>query len=274
MSIAEIRDKLGHTAGSVYDRMENLLTSDVFTACRYVRPESLMLPFLRTATRWDGSSGFHIGDDVHSMEYGFWPKVGQDEPDLIACANLADGRAYLLLIESKYLSPKSSGPLSAEELGSSETPKDQLARYYTQSLPRAHEFLGLEPNAIARRAMLYVTAHSVRPAAVLAESVDEIVHFGCPRDKIELYWTNWHALHRLLRFNQGLILPWEAPIVEDLRALLEVKGLICYCGFQALDLGQLDPAAWQYRSQRTQGNVPYRWPVGGYREVGFYVTRR
>lgn len=54
MTIAEIHGKISHTGSNLSDQMEDLLTSDVFSTRRYVRPETLLLPFLRGARTIDG----------------------------------------------------------------------------------------------------------------------------------------------------------------------------------------------------------------------------
>ena len=56
MTIAELHRKISRTGANLHDQMEDLLTSDVFSACKYVRPAMLLLPFLRTAVDLNGTS--------------------------------------------------------------------------------------------------------------------------------------------------------------------------------------------------------------------------
>ena len=43
MTIAEIHGKISRVGTNLHEKMEDLLTSDVFTACKYVKPETLLL---------------------------------------------------------------------------------------------------------------------------------------------------------------------------------------------------------------------------------------
>ena len=113
MTIAEIRGKISRTGDNLSERLEDLLTSDVFSFCRYVRPYTLLLPFLRQAKRLDDEPlGNLLKDKVDRVNYLFWPRLHQSEPDVLISLELSSGRFFLILIEAKYFSSKSNSALS------------------------------------------------------------------------------------------------------------------------------------------------------------------
>jgi len=230
MTIAEIRGKISRTGENLSERLEDLLTSDVFSACRYVRPETLLLPFLHQAKRLnDEHLGHILKDKVERVKYSFWPLLIKSEPDVLISLELSSGSFFLILIEAKYFSSKSSSTLSKEELEIAETPRDQLAREYVDLLD-AHNVFHLPKSKISGRALIYVTAHRSIPKDSISESFDEIKKFQVERDEINLFWTNWFELHPIISRTKNA-LEWERPILYDLRQLLERKHLVHFKGF-------------------------------------------
>ncbi len=230
MTIAEICGKISRTGENLSERLEDLLTSDVFSACRYVRPITLLLPFLSQAKQLNGESLEHLlEDNVERMRYLFWPRLKKSEPDVLIALEFTSGCFFLILIESKYFSHKSSSALSLEELEIAETPSDQLAREYVDLLD-AHEAFNYQKSKILGRALIYITAHRAIPKDSLNESKTEIKKFIADKDKVNLFWTNWFELHPIISKAQN-VLEWERPILDDLRQLLERKRLIQFRGF-------------------------------------------
>ena len=190
MTIAEICGKISRTGQNLSERMEDLLTSDVFSACRYVRPEILLLPFLRQAKRISYESfGRFLEEQVKGAQYVFWPRLRQSEPDVLIAIEFSSGYFFLTLIEAKYLSPKSSSALGEEELEIAETPRDQLAREYLDLLD-AHDNFHIPKSKVSGRALVYITAHRSIPKDSLIESRDEIKKFIPGEDNINLFWTS------------------------------------------------------------------------------------
>ena len=76
MTIAELHGKISSAGENLHNQMEDLLTSDVFGACKYLRPETLLVPFLKTAISLEGETlESHLPDQVVSIEYCFWPML-------------------------------------------------------------------------------------------------------------------------------------------------------------------------------------------------------
>jgi hypothetical protein len=232
MTIAELYGKISRTGANLNDQMEDLLTSDVFSACKYVRPSTLLLPFLRTSIDLDGiTAANNIHVQARDVEYQFWPMLTRCEPDLLICIHELNGKHTIVMIEAKYYSAKSGAAMDAIELDVAQTPSDQLAVEYLDLL-HAHQRFGLRADDIQYRCLVYLTAHRVIPRHELQVSTIEISHFITP-GSINLLWTSWFKLYDLLEEKPGT-LPWEKPILHDLRLLLERKRLIMFQGFRPL----------------------------------------
>jgi hypothetical protein len=164
------------------------------------------------------------------------------EPDVLIAIKAPDDTYSLILIEAKYLSAKSGGALSFEELEIAQAPRDQLAREYTDLL-QAHRVFGIPSGQIVHRALVYLTAERSIPEQTLLESLREIEHFHYLDEPPALYWTNWHALHPILNKTVQQK-PWEKPLLDDLRWLLERKGLVIFHGFTApAQVRKLEPGS-------------------------------
>jgi hypothetical protein len=243
MTIAELYGKISRTGENLSEQLEDLLTSDVFSTCRYISPETLLLPFLYQAKRQDHLplKEFFVSN-ISRVEYFFWPRLQRSEPDLLVSLELSSGSYVLILIEAKYFSPKSSSPLSEVELELAETPRDQLAREYFDLLD-VHKFLKIPESKVSGRALVYVTAHRSIPTDSLKESVEEIMHFFSENHEVNIFWTSWFELHPIIS-KTNTCQDWERPILQDLQLLLERKHLIRFMGFtletaQKIDLGSI-----------------------------------
>lgn len=91
---------------------EDLLTSDVFGAFKYLPPSLGLLPFLAKAKPFVEDAA-PLSCDAGDASYYFWPRAGRREPDLLillkpttlGAAN-ALGPPSALIVEVKYHSPK------------------------------------------------------------------------------------------------------------------------------------------------------------------------
>lgn len=74
--MAEIGGKIGRTGSNLNDQMEDLLTSEVFTACRYLRPETLLIPFLNQSINRDDSTLQILNAElISTVDYLFWSRL-------------------------------------------------------------------------------------------------------------------------------------------------------------------------------------------------------
>jgi hypothetical protein len=231
MTIAEIHGKISQSGSNLFDCLEDLLTSDVFTACKYLRPKTLLIPFLARATSINNENLSQIEElSVKVVRFVFWPRLDRSEPDVLISIESMNGDYLIILVEAKYLSSKSSIALNDAELEIAETPRDQLAREYLD-LTEAHKFLNIPKEKVKNRFLIYLTAHRTIPYDALVESYRETKRFVKKGNEINLYWLSWFELLPTIKKLMD-VSDWEEPILNDLKKLLERKRLIRFNGYR------------------------------------------
>jgi len=102
MSIAEIRGKISETGTNLSERMEDLLTSDIFGCMRYLPAKKALIPFLQTAYSLHGNI-LTTPSEVIRVHYSFWPwlkLVGRIpcEPDVMLGFETEENHVHLVLV--------------------------------------------------------------------------------------------------------------------------------------------------------------------------------
>lgn len=172
MTIAEIHGKISEAGTNLSERMEDLLTSDIFGSMRYLPAEKALTPFLHTAKSFRGNT-LTISDKIVRVHYSFWPWLKSPrripcEPDVAIGLQTEDNYVHLVLVEAKYYSGLSSEEDEREE------PNDQLARELDNLDVVSVATLGWNPQLdIASRRLLFITQHMGIPRDLLAQSLAE-----------------------------------------------------------------------------------------------------
>ncbi|MDO8567437.1 MAG: hypothetical protein Q7R57_01830 [Dehalococcoidales bacterium] len=222
MFIAQLHNKLSRPEQD----MEDLLTSNVFGVWRYLPVEIAqigLLRFLKTACRLDQAE-FHGPDKIKTLSVKFWPWIKEGdakgaEPDVLIEMVSSDQRKWLLLIESKYLSPKSS---SADPLDPH--PTDQLAREM-QNLRRV-----ASTQKFDEYALIYVTAHTQIPKNDFSQAISELETKTGQGDSDKFYWTTWRMLPSIISDSINLCGEPYATLLGDLREIICRMGLSFFNG--------------------------------------------
>jgi len=260
VTIAETHGKISSTGRNLHNQMEDLLTSDVFSACKYLRPSTLLLPFLSTAISLDGRNLKDIlPADANSVKFCFWPMLSNGEPDIAILIEDHKRKLHLVVVEAKYLSGKSSVALDEEELETATAPSDQLAGEYEDLLTLEHQ-LSFGSKEIASRSLFYVTAHRSIPIDSLNESMREVARFHPDLPAGPIFWTSWfYLIPLLMRAERDE--SWEKPILSDFQALLMRKGFIQFRGFDFVESIKFnnEKAFYAVFGVRTGGS--YDWTV-------------
>lgn len=230
MTIAEIHGKISEAGTNLSERMEDLLTSDVFGCMRYLPAEKLLVPFLGTARSYRGNA-FSIPDKIAKVHYSFWPWLKSPnripcEPDVVLGLETADHHIHLILVEAKFYSG-----LSSEEDERPE-PNDQLARELDNLEAVSCVILDWKTQSdIASRTLLFVTQDMGMPRDLLAQSLAE---YRRKRNRDgDIFWTSWRFLphileHSLERENNSQ----HMAVLEDMCSLLLRKGLVIFRGME------------------------------------------
>ena len=225
------------------ESLEDLLTSNVFGTMKYVPFSEGLIHFIHSVEDSQGEYPFKDIDEIRTIDFDFWPSLtelgcSRCEPDVLVRLITNEGRRLIFLIESKYLSGKSS---EAEE---SILPKDQLAKEWDNLIP------------IAKREkydpfLIYVTAHTMFPKDDIESSIREQETKRSRR--MSVAWISWRKLTRILEQSHN-------AMIQDLACVLKKLGLVFFEGFIAgidtdwdwdFDLKELPVKSfiWEYESE-------------------------
>ncbi len=230
MTIAEIHGKISEAGTNLSERMEDLLTSDIFGCMRYLPAEKVLIPFLHTARSFHGNA-LTILDEITKIHYSFWPWLTSPgcvpcQPDIVLGLETKDHRVHLILVEAKYYSG-----LSSEEDERPE-PNDQLARELDNLHAISCVDLGWKPQLdIATRTLLFVTQDMGMLRDLLAQSLAE---YSRKRNrKGDIFWTSWRFLPSILEQSiEKERVTENMAVLGDMLSLLLRKGLIMFHGVE------------------------------------------
>jgi hypothetical protein len=240
--------------------MEDILTSNVFGLLRYLPAERGLLPFLAKARCLDGRR-LKMPDAVAGVQVdtAFWPTLAEQgcatcEPDVLVRVTWPgrNGRRFLVLVEAKYRSGKSS---EADE--SSAVPLDQLAREWgnVESLAKRDS---REP------VLVYLTAGVGPPVEDIRRAGQDHSSKANPTSlPFECYWLSWRHLVPVAESRADPDSPALASLLlEDLGGMLNRLDLVFFGGFsrhQAFRAIQ-----WSF----DVGDPPEQFPFAGFTLVG------
>jgi hypothetical protein len=230
MTIAELHGKLApKRTGGFYERMEDLLTSDVFGTMKYAGWEAGFLNWLRSATApmenfRTASLILPKDEEISFAEYRFWPtlKSGR-EPDLLIAIHQKSSKLALIIIEAKYLSGPSNIEMDGEFTVAGLT-GDQIADQINDFPDTLNES---SRSAISARIHIYLTAHHSCPMETFQDSNKNI-----RRKDVSYFWLNWQALTSFLDSELPRLDEKPKLLVQDLIDLLKRKDLVPFRGFR------------------------------------------
>lgn len=255
MTLAEIHGKLN--AALIHERLEDLLTADIFGPLRYLADGAAPLRLLGDALRADLSgerlatlpavSHLLTASPAPRPIVEFWPNLAHGQPDLLLTWPLPTGGRFRLLVEVKYLSEKSGAGMTELEDGDLAL-SDQLGREYLDLADL------VQPGDSG--ALLYLTAHPSLPVASLRESLGTIQL----RPGLDLYWLGWKRVYSAIRRMEALA---DAPhlylLWNDMRRLLERKGLTGLRPWAELVGPSLPPVTPWYQPKAEERR--WQWPT-------------
>ncbi|MBZ4686838.1 MAG: hypothetical protein PWQ96_1302 [Clostridia bacterium] len=231
MTIAEINGKLNPQSPSVLNS-EDILTSDFFGTIKYLKPEKLLIPFLKRSI--NVSNEKIAINKITDFKIYFWPKFFQNrEPDIVLVLNREEV-ITVIMVECKLYAGKSNIDIKDPNL---EFTGDQLADQFL--LLRNKELIKKEFNISSDYEWfnLYITANANFPMEDIEESIQKLKNKGFNEDccRSKFYWNNWQngyetVLEILNKLNDKKNV--EYLLLDDLKSLLEKKRLFYYRGFK------------------------------------------
>lgn len=226
MLSAELHGKLGDGTNA-RDRMEDVLTSNVFGLLRCVAPSELLVPWLSRSRPAVATSPALIGEGINEASIHFWPRLHRRELDVLVLLRSSRG-THVVGVECKYESGKSGASVdtAGNALASDAQTGDQLADYMNALAADAVYPRPYNLETVHRRSLIYLTAHASMPRSELETSL----RLRRANALVELYWLPWRELSPLLpREARGPGLPL---LLADLRRVLERRGLSTFTGWQ------------------------------------------
>lgn len=190
MLLAELHSKLAENSSNE-EKMEDVLTSNIFGVLKYLDHPLILKKFLCTAETYDEKI-LNI-EEAQKFEYYFWPKFANGvEPDILVQGFTKDGLFYNILVEVKYYSKKSN--IEEEDFY-----RDQLAEEYKELLNEGWSDDTISTNA-SKSILLYATANYIKPQLEIEESLSVIEEeLGQEKENIELYWVSLRWIYDLIQ---------------------------------------------------------------------------
>jgi hypothetical protein len=203
------------------------------------RPDQGLLPFLALARAPDSSCPLCGLADPVAAKVTYWPwwqceGSGGCEPDCVVDLRAADGRRYVVAVEAKYLSGKSSW--ADDEV---EAPVDQLAREWDN-------LVQVSGQANATPVLVYLTADAGFPRREIAASIGEYRSKRPECGEPLICWLSWCHL-------AGVVEGQDNPILADLAAMLVRLGLHFFRGISPVKV--LTRGLWGFRMPE----ATFRW---------------
>jgi hypothetical protein len=241
MTIAELRGKLSpDREGGVYERLEDLLTSDVFGTMQYLGGGSGFASWLASAVRPASQGGVvsRLGDivppdKIHSIRFAFWPTLRNGrEPDVALLIEMDDAQAILVFIEAKYFSGMSDSEVPGD-LDDRGRTGNQIVDQVRGAMDIGHEELSRWFDwsgsvSICDMIHLLVTRDTRLPSDIYEDANRQL---AAPWP-IQPFWLSWTSLRAYLEPYRHHGDPGPSALVEDLIKLLEHKDLVPFAGFQ------------------------------------------
>ncbi len=260
MTIAELHGKLNpERPQGVSERMEDLLTSDVFGTMKYAGWDNGFIDWIKKAEAAPVSptappiSSLFVNSVVSQVYYKFWPLLSNGrEPDL-ALLVMVEGRDYLLIVvEAKYFSGTSDW--EDEEWGeqhdlTGSQLADQVLGLYKMSEKELFQWFEIEEkgqkqlqNHEMTKIHLFITMNSVLPVLDYEKALMKMKGAW----PVYSYWLSWNSLSECIQKHLDQRIIGQKELIQDLYLLLEKKGLVPFSGFtmSPVELSVDDASFW------------------------------
>lgn len=229
MLIGELKRKIP----SKLTHSEDFLTSSIFGTLQYLSSPFFIQQILSEAINIQNEP-FVLPPLIRKCEYTFWPRLEKSEPDLLLKLTDDDNFIYLVCIEAKYHSRKSSSEDTSVEISERMNhQRDQLAKE-VEDLTSDYclNLLGVNRNSLKSAKLFYLTKDTHFPT----DSIETSAKFvNSPSYGLnDFYWLSWSTIyHALAQINltDSICTYQDQLLITDLKALLVHKNLQCFNGF-------------------------------------------
>lgn len=225
MLIAELEGKIP----SKLKNSEDLLTSSVFGILKYLSSPHYLQSILQSSFNASGTN-LTFNNEFTLCKYVFWPRLNTSEPDLLLHLTDTNGSEYIICIEAKYYSGKSSEEDTSIEIENrNNSQRDQLAREVEDIHTNfCINLLNANKDKLQKQLLIYLTNDSVFPFESIEKSQQ---HIQINSSKLDIYWLSWSNIYLTLKNIHDYKTTQDALLLDDLKRFLEHKGLGTFNGF-------------------------------------------
>jgi hypothetical protein len=169
---AVIKGKISSTGSNLNQRLEDLMTSNIFQNISYLSFEEGLYKILDQAVSIDDRKiEFIQNEEILSTKYSFWPNLKNSQPDVVIELKIKNSKIIRVFVEAKLYSSLSGD--------------DQLDREYKDMIER---------NETGNNVLIYLTQHSAYPR----EDFQNLR--SCHRNA---FWLNYEMIYNALKANNN-----------------------------------------------------------------------
>ncbi|MFE8700752.1 hypothetical protein ACFYKX_09010 [Cytobacillus sp. FJAT-54145] len=208
---------------------------------------------------------------IIECSYEFWPRLDNSEPDVLLRLIDENHQQYLVCIEAKYWSDKSSDEDTTTEVEERQTwQRDQLAREIEDMHKElCHILMEIHQDKLMGTVLVYLTNDTYLHFKELKESVEHVRGIDFPIN--QLYWLSWKQIYNVIHTLKDFKTKQDEMLLSDLKRLLRKKGLVSFNGFHH-HMKFVYPYETKYQSERTEKDLQWSelkevnkmgWSYGG-----------
>lgn len=227
MLIAEMKGKIP----SKLRHSEDLLTSSIIGMFPYLSSSTYIESVLESSINVKGAQ-LLFESPIIDCQYEFWPRLDNSEPDVLLRLTDASDHEYLICIEAKYWSDKSSEEdTTIEEEERKNWQRDQLAReiedMHTET---CYNLMKVNHDKLKKILLVYLTNDTYLHFKEIKESVQFVRDIDFSIENI--YWLSWKQIYNIVHNLIDFHTKQDVRLINSLKELLRKKGLVGFNGFR------------------------------------------
>lgn len=244
---------------------DDLLTSSVIGTFQYLSSPLYFQSVLTLSVNILGEYLSFNGPITH-YTFEFWPRLNQSEPDVLVHLTDANCYEYLICIEAKFWSAKSSEEDTDTATEERQTwQRDQLAREIEDLFtPKCLALMNVNKGRLKKTILVYLTNQTYMHFKEIKDSIRYVRGIDFPID--QLYWLSWKEIFNCINKFSNFKTRQDELLLTDLKKLLVRKGLNSFIGFQDC-FNEVSPFESRYHTTKIL-NVTFQFEWNVLKEVG------